>query len=163
MQDPSRIWDFNHSSRQCQIINLPSKARNQTHIFMDAIVRFINWWTMMRTPFLNALIAVPCSHRKAWTRSVCSYAVWFSRAVCARVSHLVFCPSKSAFCLFVFGFLFFILFFYLFAFSRAALSAYGDSQARGRIEAIAAGLHQSHSNLGSRPHLRPTPQLTAVP
>ena len=28
--------------------------------------------------------------------------------------------------------------------------AYGGSQARGRIGAIAAGLHQSHSNAGSK-------------
>jgi len=39
----------------------------------------------------------------------------------------------------------------------------GGSQARGLIGAIAASLHQSHSNKGSEPHLRPTPQLTAMP
>ena len=37
--------------------------------------------------------------------------------------------------------------------------AYGDSQARGRIGAAAASLHQGHSNAGPQPHLRPTPQL----
>ena len=41
--------------------------------------------------------------------------------------------------------------------------AYGSSQARGQIGATAAGLHFSHSNVGSEPHLRPTPQLTATP
>ena len=41
--------------------------------------------------------------------------------------------------------------------------AYGGSQARGRIGAIAAGLHQSLSNVGSKPCLQPTPQLTARP
>ena len=40
--------------------------------------------------------------------------------------------------------------------------AYGGSQARGRIAAIAAGLHHSHRNLGSEPHLRPTPQFIAM-
>ena len=49
-------------------------------------------------------------------------------------------------------------FFCLVAFSRAAPSAYGDSQARGPV-----GLHQSHSNMGSEPCLQPTPQLTATP
>ena len=44
-----------------------------------------------------------------------------------------------------------------------ALAAYGDSQARGPIRAIATSLHQSHSNAGSEPHLQPTPQLTATP
>ena len=57
------------------------------------------------------------------------------------------------------------LFFFLvfFAFSRAAPSAYGGSQARGRIGALAAGLHQSHSNTGSEPRLWPAPQLMATP
>ena len=36
------------------------------------------------------------------------------------------------------------------------------SQARGPIGAAAAGLHHSHSNTRSKPHLRPTPQLTAT-
>ena len=54
----------------------------------------------------------------------------------------------------------FLGFFWLF---RAALAAYGGSQARGRIGTTAAGLHHSHSNAGSEPHLRPTPQLTATP
>ena len=33
---------------------------------------------------------------------------------------------------------------------------------RSQIGAVAAGLHLSHSNVGSKPHLRPTPQLTAT-
>ena len=36
---------------------------------------------------------------------------------------------------------------------KAALTAYGGSQARGRIGAAAAGLHHSHSNSGSERHL----------
>ena len=39
---------------------------------------------------------------------------------------------------------------------------YVSSQAMGQIGALAAGLYHSHSNLGSEPHLRPTPQLTAM-
>ena len=46
---------------------------------------------------------------------------------------------------------------------RAALEAYGGSQAWGQVGAVAAGLHHSCSNAGSEPHLRPTPQLTAMP
>ena len=49
------------------------------------------------------------------------------------------------------------------AISWAAPAAYGGSQARGRIGAVATGLHQSHSNAGSEPCLQPTPQLTATP
>ena len=52
----------------------------------------------------------------------------------------------KVFCLFVFVFC-------LFAFSRAASMACGGSQARGIIGAVAAGLHHSHSNSGSEPHL----------
>ena len=57
--------------------------------------------------------------------------------------------------------LFFLFFFSprLFAFSRAVPVAYGDSQARGRIGAVAASLRQSHSNVGSQLLLQPTPQL----
>ena len=45
---------------------------------------------------------------------------------------------------------------------RAVLVAYGDSQARGQIRAVATSLHHSHSIEGSEPHLRPTAQLTAT-
>ena len=42
-----------------------------------------------------------------------------------------------------------LIFFCLFAISWAASAAYGGSQARGRIGAVAPGLRQSHSNAGS--------------
>ena len=45
---------------------------------------------------------------------------------------------------------------------RAASMAYGGSQARGCIRAVATSLHLSHSNEGCKPHLQPTPQLTAM-
>ena len=38
---------------------------------------------------------------------------------------------------------------------------YGSSQARGQIWAIVAGLHHSHSNARSEPHLWSAPQLMA--
>ena len=65
---------------------------------------------------------------------------------------------------FLFSFFFFPSFFLarplsLSLFSRATPAAYGGSQARGLIGAVAAGLHQSHSNTGSEPRLRSTPQL----
>ena len=40
--------------------------------------------------------------------------------------------------------------------------AHEGSWARGPIGAAAAGLHYSHSNVGSKPHLHPTPQLMAT-
>ena len=45
---------------------------------------------------------------------------------------------------------------------RAALTAYGGSQARGQIGAVVVGLCHSH-NARSQPHLQPTPQLIATP
>ena len=50
----------------------------------------------------------------------------------------------------------------LFLLFWAALVAYGNSQASGRIRAAAAGLHHSHINTGSKPRLQPTPQFTAT-
>jgi len=32
--DPSQIFDLHHSSRQCQILNLPSEARDLTRNLM---------------------------------------------------------------------------------------------------------------------------------
>ena len=40
-------------------------------------------------------------------------------------------------------------FFWVCVFGRATPTAYGGSQPRGQIRAIAAGLHHSHSNTGS--------------
>ena len=57
----------------------------------------------------------------------------------------------------------FIYFFIYFCLFRAAPAAYGGSQAGGRIEAVAASLRHSHSNAGSEPRLRPTPQLKVMP
>ena len=45
----------------------------------------------------------------------------------------------------------------------AALMVNGGSQARGLIGAVDTGLRLSHSNVRSEPHLRPTPQFTALP
>jgi len=58
----------------------------------------------------------------------------------------------------------FFLFFFVFLLCLwATPSAYGGSQASGRIGAVATGLHQSHSNVGSEPCLQPTPQVKATP
>ena len=60
------------------------------------------------------------------------------------------------------GILFFCLFVYLFLLFRAIPMAYGGSQARDQIGAMAANLHHSYRITGSEPHLRPTPQLTTT-
>ena len=51
---------------------------------------------------------------------------------------------------------------FIYLFFRAAPTAYGDSQARGRTGAAAADLHHSHSNAGSELHLRPRLHLMAT-
>ena len=52
--------------------------------------------------------------------------------------------------------------FFFFFFFRATAVAYVSSQATGGIRVVTAGLHHSHSNVGSEPQLQPTPQLTGI-
>ena len=54
-----------------------------------------------------------------------------------------------------------VLFYFCLSF-RAVPTAYGGSQARGRIGAAATGLHHSHSSARSEMHLQPIPQVTAT-
>ena len=57
-----------------------------------------------------------------------------------------------------------VFFFFFFGlFYRAAPEAYGGSQPRGQIGAVAAGLHHSHSNVVPEPHVPAIPQLMATP
>ena len=56
-----------------------------------------------------------------------------------------------------------LFFFFVFCPLMAAPAAHGDSQARGLIGAIAAGLYYSQSNARLEPRLRPTPQFMATP
>ena len=51
---------------------------------------------------------------------------------------------------------------FFFCLRRATPTAYGGSQAGGRIGIVPAGLRHSHSNSESKPHLQPTPQLMAT-
>ena len=77
-------------------------------------------------------------HRLVWLSLRPEWKTSSSRHPAAWVSHS---NSIQLFRLFV------CLFF------RAALLAFGGSQARGGIGATAASLHHSHSNAGSQPHL----------
>ena len=52
---------------------------------------------------------------------------------------------------------------FVLSFSRATPMAFGGSQARGLIGAVAARLCHSHSNARSELRLQPTPKLTAIP
>ena len=73
---------------------------------------------------------------------------------------LCVCVLEIILCI-CFYFILFILFF-VFCLFRATPEAYGDSQARGQIGAIAAGLCHSHRNMGSELCLHPTPQLMTM-
>ena len=59
------------------------------------------------------------------------------------------------------SFFFLFLFFFFFLLFRAIPVTYESSQARGQIQATVP--RHSHSNAGSEPHLRPTPQFMAMP
>ena len=58
---------------------------------------------------------------------------------------------KSTLIVYDFCFCFLVFFFFFFGLSRAIPAAHGGSRARGQIRAVAAGLHQSHSNARSKP------------
>ena len=58
--------------------------------------------------------------------------------------------------------MFIVALFFFFVISWAAPAAYGGSQARGPMGAIAADPCHSHSHVGSQPHLRPAPQVTGT-
>ena len=53
-------------------------------------------------------------------------------------------------------------FFFLSFFGGSAPAAYGGSQARGQMEAVAANLHHSHRKARCGLCLQPTPQITAT-
>ena len=46
---------------------------------------------------------------------------------------------------------------------RAKPTAYGGSQGRGQIRAVASNLQDNNSNAGSELHLQPTQQFMAMP
>ena len=58
---------------------------------------------------------------------------------------------------------FFVVCLFLRAIPKYAPAAYGSSQARGQIGAVATSLHHSHSAARHQPNLQPTPHLTASP
>ena len=115
-------------------------------------------------------IYIFCSKNKYFKRDILSYCLehyfwnafqmnlklWITRWLFLHKGQYSPFATESVF----FPFLFFLSFFL--GLFRAIPMAYGSSQARGRIGALAAGLYHSCSNTGSKPFLRPTPQLTAT-
>ena len=121
-------------------------------------------WLLLVSPVHMEKSALPRLHISLASPSLCldSGPLWMSSShltlpFCVFVTlGLQSCFSSPEFIYFLFIFIFIFLVFLPFP------VAYGGSQARNPNRAVAAGLCQSHSNVGSEPHLRPTPQLTAM-
>ena len=61
MQDPRRICDLHHISRQCRILNPLGKARDQTHILRDTSWVRYHWATMGTLNFiLLSIVDLQC-------------------------------------------------------------------------------------------------------
>ena len=141
MQDWRLAFNRRHSSQQHQILNPLSKARNQIHI----------------------LLGISGVHNPLSQNGNSQNSVIYASHLRGHLTHHVYIPpiallvsegltkTSSLFegFLFLFWFLFLVFF-------RAATMAYGDSQARDLIRAVAAALHHSHSNAKFKPHLQPT-------
>ena len=90
-------------------------------------------------------------------------------SLCCTVRPPPFCFCSNILFIYLFIYLFFVFLSFvvvvvvvvIVAISWAAPTAYGGSQTRGLIGAVAASLR--HSNTGSELHLRLTRQLTATP
>ena len=112
---------------------------------ISVALAYASGYSSNSTPSLGTSICCRCSPKK-------------SKKEKSPLKYLKYVTKKI-----IFIFLFILFYFCLFAFSWAAPAAYGGSQARSPIGAVAAGLCQSYSNVGSEPCLWPTPQLTARP
>ena len=154
-QDPSRIRDLRHSSQQHQILNPLSEARDRTcNLMVPSPIPF--HWAMTGTPYIKSSWHLFYNWKFIPLETPITY---FTQAYPQPLSTTnLFSESMNS------GFYFIYLFVCLFIFlSEAAHMAYGCSQAKGPIGAIAASLHHSHSNARSKLHLPPTPQLKARP
>ena len=85
------------------------------------------------------------------TKQMCSLT-WFTPSLGTAIHSRYCCGPNLALSIFFF-----------FCLLRATPVAYGGSQDRGRIGAVAAGLRHNHSHARSEPCLQPTPQPTAMP
>ena len=108
------------------------------------------------TPFTTDRGAFAVPKRMSWFQVGMSVMMVGDRVFAATTDFFYFILIKKIF------FNYFFFFFFVLCPFRASPAAYGGSQARGLIGAVAAGLHHSHSNARSEPHLGPTPQLTAT-
>ena len=85
--DPSCIFNLHHSSRQCQILNLLSGARDWTRILMDTSWICFHWATT-GTPmilyfqnFINLIFLVQFGE---WGKTPSSWSKWLFLLTCER-------------------------------------------------------------------------------
>ena len=142
--DLSPICDLHHSSQLHRVPNPLSEARDWTCNLIDTSqIHFC--CTIMGTPtywFLKSFIFFQHMHSHFLEFNLNRYSScsFWSFELCSMV------------------------WLYLeFFFFRAAPAAYVSFQARGGIRAVAASLHNSHSNTVSVPCLWHIPQLMAMP
>ena len=147
--------------------------------FLKKLLKYILYSVqqIMRFPVANnscqplvVLVFFNFSYSSGWEAiSHCVFKIalppWHWTLFCVLYCHLhiLFCKVfKCCRSVAFFPFLFYNLIMFFAFFFRAESMAYGSSQTRGQIRVIAASLHHSHSNRGSKPHLWPTLQLTAM-
>ena len=127
---------------------------SKVYLFFNYLMNFITFIGVQQSSQPN-FIAFSSQILSASISQPVSFGSHEFFKVCESVSVL----QRSSLCsFFIFYFIFYLFFF--FCPFRATPMAYGSSQARGLIGAVASSLCQSHSNTGSKLRLRPTPQLT---
>ena len=159
MCNPSRVGNLYHTSKQRWILSTSSWILVVHCCWPTMEIQRINYWDVnwfswiisssSTTIFQNELILL--THVLTHEGNV----VLISKALVVAIDTISKCEFQSPAC-------FLFLLFCLFGIFGAVPSAYGDSQARDQIGAVAADLPQSHSNAGSGPRLQPTPQLMAM-
>ena len=120
--------NLHHSPRQRWILNPLTKARDRTCVLVDASQIHFHWATT-GTPEVGSL--------KNYIFFLLRYNSWNIKF------NFYFISSSSSYLVFL-------------PFLGPLPKAYGGSQARGIIRAVATSLHHSHR--GSKPHLQPTPR-----
>ena len=125
---------------------------NMLHLRANYIYLCPKKYFLMILSFRDKLVS------KVWSAIArCNYSLFLMPSCFYAFAYAL--PSDCLYCYF---FLPSFLFFF-FTFFRSAPTAYGSSQARGPIGAVAASLHCNHSNMGSELRLWPIPQFTAMP
>ena len=132
----------------------------KTHIFMDTSQIHSHWattgtsgsWLVLRLLFRQQKSSISLGQGNKSTSHQFLLEIWLPLMSLRSKWELLLGTKESLHPDVPCNFFFFPCLF------RATPTAYGGSQTRGPIGAVATGLHHSHSNVGSKPHLQPTRQ-----